>query len=65
MFFDEPVAAFANVARHLQVGGRFVFACWQRVEDNPWYVGPTLAPYLPPTPEPAPGKSADGSVLLG
>jgi len=65
MFFDEPVTAFANVARHLEVGGRLVFACWQRVQDNPWHIGPTLAPYLAPAPEPAPGKSATGPFSFG
>jgi SAM-dependent methyltransferase len=65
MFFDEPVTAFANVARHVEVGGRLVFACWQRVQDNPWHIGPTLAPYLAPAPEPAPGKSATGPFSFG
>ncbi len=64
MFFDEPVAAFANVAQHLEIGGRIVFACWQRMEHNPWCVGPVLAPYLPPGPKPAPGKSPTGPFSL-
>ncbi|RJL31855.1 class I SAM-dependent methyltransferase [Bailinhaonella thermotolerans] len=29
MFFDDPVAAFANVAGALRSGGRLVFLCWQ------------------------------------
>jgi SAM-dependent methyltransferase len=65
MFFDEPIAAFANIARHLDVGGRLVFACWQRVQDNPWHVGPTLAQYVTPAPPPSPGKSPTGPFSLG
>ena len=65
MFFDEPVAAFANVARHVEIGGRLVFACWQPMEDNPWFVGQVLAPYVAPGPKPAPGKSPTGPFSLG
>ena len=65
MFFDEPVAAFANMARHLRPGGRIGFACWQPVAANPWFAGPALAPFVPPPPEPAPGKSLAGPFSLG
>ena len=37
MFFDDPPAAFANLARWLAPGGRFVFAAWGRLADNPWF----------------------------
>jgi SAM-dependent methyltransferase len=36
MFFDEPQAAFANLARWLAPGGRFAFAVWGRPSENPW-----------------------------
>jgi len=36
MFFEEPVDAFANVARAVRPGGRLVFTCWQSPEANPW-----------------------------
>ncbi|TAK25611.1 MAG: class I SAM-dependent methyltransferase [Myxococcaceae bacterium] len=36
MFFDDPGAAFANLARWLEPGGRFAFAVWGRPSDNPW-----------------------------
>jgi SAM-dependent methyltransferase len=48
MFFDDPRAAFANLATHVVEDGRLAFATWQRVEENPWYVLGALAPFLPP-----------------
>jgi SAM-dependent methyltransferase len=36
MFFDDPQAAFGNLARWLARGGRFAFAAWARPDDNPW-----------------------------
>lgn len=36
MFFDDPVAAFANVGRALRAGGRMTFACWQSPLTNEW-----------------------------
>jgi SAM-dependent methyltransferase len=36
MFFDEPRAAFANLARWLAPNGRFAFAVWGPVAENPW-----------------------------
>ena len=29
MFFDDPTAAFTNLAASLRPGGRIVFVCWQ------------------------------------
>ena len=49
----------------LAAGGRFVFACWQDVERNPWHVGTALRPLLPPPPIPPPGKSPVGPFVLG
>jgi SAM-dependent methyltransferase len=34
MFFDDPLAAFANVTRALRPGGRLVFLCWQELREN-------------------------------
>jgi SAM-dependent methyltransferase len=36
MFFDEPAAAFANLARWLAPRGRFAFAVWGHPADNSW-----------------------------
>jgi len=54
MFFSDPLAAFANVARALRPGGRLVALVWQRHRDNEWAVaideavGSTMAEGLSP-----------------
>jgi SAM-dependent methyltransferase len=65
MFFDEPLAAFAAIRGLLVSGGRFVFACWQGVEDNPWHTGSALRSLVPPPPVPPPGKSPVGPFAFG
>jgi SAM-dependent methyltransferase len=37
MFFDDPVAAFANIRRALRPDGRLAMMVWQRRERNEWY----------------------------
>lgn len=65
MFFDEPVTAFANVRRHVEEGGRFVFACWQAIDHNPWNLRSPLRPFVPPPTPPPPGKRLTGPFSLG
>ncbi|MEJ7719888.1 MAG: class I SAM-dependent methyltransferase [Ilumatobacteraceae bacterium] len=43
MFFDDPVAAFANVAGSLRSGGRLAFACWRDLLINEWIMVPASA----------------------
>jgi SAM-dependent methyltransferase len=38
MFFDDPVAAFANIRRALRPAGRLVMMVWQARERNEWDV---------------------------
>jgi len=38
MFFDDPVAAFANIWRALRPAGRLVMMVWQGHERNEWEV---------------------------
>jgi ubiquinone/menaquinone biosynthesis C-methylase UbiE len=38
MFFDDPVAAFANIRRALRPAGRLVMMVWQPPERNEWDV---------------------------
>jgi ubiquinone/menaquinone biosynthesis C-methylase UbiE len=38
MFFDDPVAAFANIGRALRPAGRLVMLVWQSHERNEWDV---------------------------
>ena len=70
MFFDEPPAAFANLARWLVPAGRFVFAVWGPPEKNPWFttVKEVVAEVveLPPADPHAPGpfRYAEAETLL-
>ena len=36
MFFEDPDAAFANLARALRPGGRLVFVCWPDPMKSEW-----------------------------
>ena len=56
MFFSDPVAAFANIARALRPHGRMVLAAWGRTEDNPYWQIPRdqIDRMLGPRPRPAP-----------
>ena len=36
MFFADPPAAFAHIASLVRPGGRFDFACWTALAQNPW-----------------------------
>ncbi len=39
MFFDDPVAAFANIGRALKPGGRVSFLAWRSLQENAWLMG--------------------------
>jgi SAM-dependent methyltransferase len=43
MFFADPAAAFANVARALRPAGRLAMVCWADVVDNEWIAVPGAA----------------------
>ena len=43
MFFDDPAAAFLNLAGALRPGGRIVFACWRDLIENEWIMVPAVA----------------------
>jgi SAM-dependent methyltransferase len=43
MFFDDPVAAFANITAALRPGGRLAFVCWQEMARNEWMLVPGAA----------------------
>jgi SAM-dependent methyltransferase len=55
MFFDNPVAAFANIRGALRPDGRIVFVCWKDLLENEWLAvpGAAILQYLP-LPEAAP-----------
>jgi len=55
MFFADPAAAFANLARAVRPGGRLAFLCWQHELANEYFAIPlrafaTLMPLPGPTP---------------
>lgn len=70
MFFPDPPAAFANLARWIAPGGRFAFAVWASPKDNPWMFGARGAlsrviDIPPPDPEaPGPFRYGDVNKLL-
>ncbi len=43
MFFDDPVAAFANMRGCLAPSGRLTFVCWQDLLLNDWILVPAAA----------------------
>jgi SAM-dependent methyltransferase len=65
MFFDDPRAAFANIADQVGTDGRLGFACWGPIADNPWCVSPTIAPFLPPPPSVPAGALPTGPFAFG
>ncbi len=65
MFFEDPVAAFANIAAGLRPTGRLAFVSWQSAARNPWHTAPVLKPFVPPGPEPPAGSYVPGPFGLG
>ncbi|WLW57126.1 class I SAM-dependent methyltransferase [Streptomyces sp. YU58] len=65
MFFADPTAAFANIARALRPNGRIVLLVWQAPHANEWFTGLTRALAagrdlpLPPPDVPGPFALAD------
>ena len=56
MFFGDPPAAHANIARALRPGGRLALAVWQARSENEWFTaftGALAAGRDLPTPPPA------------
>jgi SAM-dependent methyltransferase len=49
MFFDDPLAAFANIRSATRPAGRLVFVCWQPLDANQWLLvpGAALAEHVP------------------
>jgi len=70
MFYADPPAAFAKLARWLGAGGRFAFAVWGPPADNPWMtsvreVAAEIIDVPPPDPEaPGPFRYAGAGKLL-
>ncbi|MEZ5284860.1 MAG: class I SAM-dependent methyltransferase [Vicinamibacterales bacterium] len=58
MFFDDPVAAFANLHRAARPGARLRCVAWRRAEENPFMTTAerAAAPLLPDLPPRQPGR---------
>lgn len=72
MFFEDTVAAFANIAKAVKPGGRMTFASWGPMPRNPWFSVPREAAIaqlgeVPPVDPNAPGPMAfnDTDRVLG
>ena len=71
MFFNDPVAAFANIARGLRPGGTLALLAWRTLPENEWLmslrgalaVGRDLP--LPPPDAPTPFALADPERVRG
>ena len=59
MFFDDPVAAFANLRRATRTGGTLRFVAWRGPEENPFMTAAERAarPLLPDLPERVPDEA--------
>lgn len=64
MFFSDPVAAFANIARALRPGGKIVFAAWAPVEENPYWAIPRRLVAERIGPQQGSGPNAPGPMGL-
>jgi SAM-dependent methyltransferase len=51
MFFDDPIAAFANIRRAVAPGGRLAFVCWRAMQGNHWVSTPLASAIDLLTPE--------------
>jgi SAM-dependent methyltransferase len=58
MFFEDPIAAFANVHRAMKPGGRLMLAVFRAASENPWPSAPVAAVrhLLPQSPPPGPDE---------
>jgi SAM-dependent methyltransferase len=76
MFFEDPEAAFANLARAVRAGGRLAMVVWEDILESEWIVIPGAAaaehvgfPDFGPPGAPGPFALADGErvekILLG
>lgn len=64
MFFEDPVAAFRNLATAVVPGGRVAFVCWQELIANEWIatLAAALVPITGPPDVPPPGAPGPFSL---
>ncbi|MDQ3031528.1 MAG: class I SAM-dependent methyltransferase [Myxococcota bacterium] len=66
MFFDDPVAAFANLRRAARPSAPLTFVAWRSPADNPFMTtaARAAAPFLPAIGSPAPDPDAPGQFAF-
>jgi SAM-dependent methyltransferase len=65
MFFDDPVAAFANVVAAVRPHATMAFACWRSLEENQMFrLGTHLLVERMPEPPPRPGPHQPGPTMF-
>jgi ubiquinone/menaquinone biosynthesis C-methylase UbiE len=66
MFFDDPVAAFANLRKAVRPGGRLAFAVWAALPDQEWITVAMAAAltHLPPAEPAGPAAAEDAPGLF-
>jgi SAM-dependent methyltransferase len=65
MFFDDPVAAFANIAAAVKPDGAMAFVCWRSLRENPTFtLGTSVLAERMPEPPPAPAPARPGPTAF-
>ncbi len=64
MFFEDPVAAFANMLRAMKPGGRLAMMCWTSLAGNPWFALPREVAIRRMGPPPAADPKAPGPLAF-
>ncbi len=65
MFFDDPIAAFANIRAAVRPGGRLAFVCWQGPAANRFFtLGASLIRAALTDPPPAPDPAGPGPLAF-
>lgn len=64
MFFDDPVAAFRNIAGLLRPGARLTFVTWASADHNPWFRLPARRAAERLGPAPAGDPDAPGPMAF-
>ncbi len=65
MFFADPIAAFSNIRRAMQPGGRLALAVFRPGPDNPWATASLAAIRHLVTPPAPPGPEEPGQFSWG